>query len=293
MVRICFLDFWPGYKNEFNTLFFLRYFTTNPKFQIVEDPNNVDLIICSVFGREHTKYNNVPKLLWSGENIAPWLDYGKSVSFEGVKWALLTNSKEMTLCPSSVIYKYIPYGGIHYDMNQIRAWREKYKNKPKTKFCCFVSGNSGSNREGYQIRENFFHYLSYYKKVDSSGMVLNNTGYLAPRGEAFIEWISSYKFMICMENSMGDSYITEKLFQAYAGGAIPIYWCDSSCYELFNTNSAVMFNTLTDTLNKVVEIDNNKGLYDKIMSEDLFNEKSAVFERSNIEKTLDEIISQV
>lgn len=41
-------------------------------------------------------------------------------------------------------------------------------------------------------------------------------------------WLKNYKFNICFENGSSPGYITEKLFQAYAGGCIPIYWGDIS-----------------------------------------------------------------
>ena len=38
------------------------------------------------------------------------------------------------------------------------------------------------------------------------------------------EVLQLYKFIIAPENSLGDGYVTEKLFEAHLGGAIPIYW---------------------------------------------------------------------
>ena len=34
----------------------------------------------------------------------------------------------------------------------------------------------------------------------------------------------SYKFVIAPGNSRGDGYVTEMLFEAHLGGAIPIFW---------------------------------------------------------------------
>lgn len=38
-----------------------------------------------------------------------------------------------------------------------------------------------------------------------------------------IEIFSKYKFCIAMENSVGPDYVTEKLYQAYTAGCVPIF----------------------------------------------------------------------
>jgi hypothetical protein len=73
--------------------------------------------------------------------------------------------------------------------------------------------------------------------VDSAGAQLNNTGFRAPRGVQFLDWIAKYKFMICLENSDAAGYVTEKALQASLAGTVPIY--DGCGLTQFNRDAIV------------------------------------------------------
>ncbi|EAH8324193.1 hypothetical protein EUZ10_09625, partial [Campylobacter coli] len=101
----------------------------------------------------------------------------------------------------------------------------------RDKFCAYMV--TDPSRIEFTPRDLFFKKLSLYKKVDSGGRHLNNIG--GPIGNRYgnfsdskNRWLKNYKFNICFENGSSPGYITEKLFQAYAGGCIPIYWGDIS-----------------------------------------------------------------
>ncbi len=93
----------------------------------------------------------------------------------------------------------------------------------RDKFCCILTTNGG-HKEPME-REKFFHVLSSYKKVDSGGGWNNNIGRIISNKHA---WLKEYKFNICFENSSNPGYLTEKLFDSFAAGCIPIYWGDTS-----------------------------------------------------------------
>ena len=38
------------------------------------------------------------------------------------------------------------------------------------------------------------------------------------------ENLANYRFNLCPENSLGEGYITEKIFDSIRSGCIPIYW---------------------------------------------------------------------
>lgn len=58
-------------------------------------------------------------------------------------------------------------------------------------------------------------------RVDSLGACLKNGEY--PRGVSTLETVSRYRYMICIENSAYPSFVTERVFNAWIGGTIPIY----------------------------------------------------------------------
>ncbi len=73
---------------------------------------------------------------------------------------------------------------------------------------------------------------SKYKKVDGLGHCRKtaNPPAFSPwttralLSEQTITWFGKYKFAICFENSAGPGWISEKLFDAYMGVSIPVYW---------------------------------------------------------------------
>lgn len=100
-------------------------------------------------------------------------------------------------------------------------------------FCAYIVTNGGE-RDNVLLREQFFDKLSKYKKVDSGGRHRNNIGHFV---EDKHKWLQEYKFNLCFENSSYPGYLTEKLFDAYNAGCIPIYWGDTSLRVGFADNA--------------------------------------------------------
>ena len=110
---------------------------------------------------------------------------------------------------------------------------------PREKFCAYIVSNGGWG--GFHLlREDFFDKLNTYKKVDSGGRHRNNIGGAVADKHA---WLQNYKFNLCFENSSFPGYLTEKLFDAYNAGCVPIYWGDTSLrIGLANENGGGDFN---------------------------------------------------
>lgn len=299
-MRIAFTDFYSGYQAHLTHNPVTKYFVESPEWEIVKPGDNPDLIIASVFGKEHTKYPDAHKLLWAAENMALGSMWRHIGSFEGVDWAFVDNHKEAVNIPESVKYYYLPYAPIHYDMEQIKRWHDKNVKRPKTKFCCFVSSGNGQG-EGYPLRNNFFEFVNgKYKRVDSAGGNLNNmNGYRAPHGDAYIDWVADYKFMICFENSQGAGYLSEKIFTPYAAGTIPIYWGDKSNFNYVRKEACIFYTTPQETLYNLMFFDNSPTLYKDIVNRPLFytpeelNGKEDVLSSNYIKKLLDEIVTEI
>nr|VFJ56091.1 MAG: Glycosyltransferase family 10 (fucosyltransferase) C-term [Candidatus Kentron sp. DK] len=61
-------------------------------------------------------------------------------------------------------------------------------------------------------------------------------------GPKLIKAYSNYKFVMAMENRVVPGYITEKIINAFHGGAIPVYWGDNIVKVFFNTDAFVHVN---------------------------------------------------
>ena len=215
------LDWWDE-DNEVN-------FYSNTLIQILQKKYDVvysdkpDFILCGPHGYKHLEYDCV-RIFLTAENVRPdfnLVDY--AMSFDYVAF----EDRHLRL-PLLFFYNY------DKEMLKSRIHLSKYK----TKFCGFVASN------GYmtEMRDNFFEALCAYKNVDSGGKWKNNIGASV---DDKIEWLKSYKFNICFENSSYPGYLTEKLFDAFMGGCVPIYWGDTSlrcgidkeCKETSNKDS--------------------------------------------------------
>jgi hypothetical protein len=52
---------------------------------------------------------------------------------------------------------------------------------------------------------------------------------------------SNYQFCLVMENTATPGYITEKIFLAYLGGCIPIYWGTRQVFDVFHHDSFIFY----------------------------------------------------
>ena len=55
-----------------------------------------------------------------------------------------------------------------------------------------------------------------------------------------IDFLSSYKFSITMENSEGDGYISEKIIDSFIAGTIPIYYGNYMIDEYINPKAYIL-----------------------------------------------------
>lgn len=131
----------------------------------------------------------------------------------------------------------------------------------KRRFCAFIVSN-----EKAHLRNRFFHKLCKYKHVDSCGWRMNNCGFRAPY-EGYHDFLQQFKFMICFENTSKSHYITEKLYNAYLGGTIPIYWGCSNAKTWFNSKAFLALDddasdqAMDDLIAKIIELDNDDDKY--------------------------------
>lgn len=108
--------------------------------------------------------------------------------------------------------------------------------------------------------------------MDCPGKVLNNmaSDCLAPRfaknqWESKMDFIKQYKFTIAFENHSIPGYSTEKLWQAFCAGSVPIYWGNPCVLQEVNAESFINCNDYGNdfeaVINRIREVDENDELY--------------------------------
>lgn len=124
----------------------------------------------------------------------------------------------------------------------------------KTK-CERINRNFGSN---YKERKKFCAFICRYDYFGDRAALADIVEKVAPlnypsgfrhndddlRGvysDNKYKYLSQFKFNLCPENSNSDGYVTEKLFDAFSSGCIPVYWGSNNNPEpgIINPNSIV------------------------------------------------------
>ncbi len=177
-------------------------------------------------------------------------------------------------------------------------------NPNKRYFACFlVTNNSEGDNwrnhkpfDGCLARTKIFNKLSTYKRVESGGKYLNNIGRVIPPNET-MEWLSNCKFIIAYENQSYDGYITEKPFQAYFAGAIPIYYGHPTAVTDMNKDAIIYagdFNNEDDLVEYIKKVDNDEDLYCKIWHQNIITAPERNFEtvRSKLADKIYQVIDQ-
>ncbi len=283
LVKINFVDFWPGFEKTNN--YFYNLLVQKYQLSISDDP---EIIFYSYFGAEYLNFKCI-RIYFTGENIRP--------DFTGCDYALsfdyICNTNHYRL-PLYKLWINTPYND---EVNRKSIKELTFKpniedlkiewNK-KTKFCCIVVSNPTS-----QKRMDFFRKLSKYKHVDSGGRTMNNIG--GPV-EDKIEFIKDYRFVISFENAIYPGYTTEKILEPMFTNSIPIYWGNPLVGQDFNKKRFLDysdFESEEDLIKKILEIENNPELAIAMLSEPVFpdNKIPECIKDENIFKFLGEIIA--
>lgn len=168
------------------------------------------------------------------------------------------------------------FGGAHLYMNDMWKWLARPRifdvdRHNAKKFCAFVVTNSKGD-----ARNQMFLKLNAIKRVESSGRYMNNVGYTAPRGEdaVYFSFLNGYRFMICFENTKREWYLTEKLFHAYIGGCIPIYWGCPNVADVLNEKAFIHITgePTVENFQQILELEACPEKYKAMYEQPLFKE---------------------
>lgn len=232
-IKIGFCDFTGGFDPRHNFIgdILARHF----EVEVSDEP---EYLFFSAFGNYHLKYDCV-KVFYTGENQSP----------------------DFNLCDYAIGFDPIEFGDRYLRFpiwnlysGDAEAMQSKHLLPKETLlsregFCSFVYSNNYASPE----RNIFFDLISQYKPVASGGRFRNNVG--GPVADK-VEFQKQYRFCIAFENASQPGYTTEKLVQAFASGAIPIYWGDPEVGKTFNENAFVNCHNYS-SFEEVVEVVKN------------------------------------
>jgi hypothetical protein len=276
-IKIYFTDIWQRYNPEKN--YFIDLLRT--KYDVLLDNENPDFILYSCWGADFLNYN-CPRVFFSAESIRP--------DFDNCDWAFTSDFCSKKVDGIERHFRFPVYMYMTENVAEITLPKPKIEEiiAKKTKFCNFVYSNPSC-----KMRNDFFHKLSKYKKVDSAGRHLNNmNAFLSDK----IKFLEDYKFTIAFENSEFDGYTTEKLYEPFVANSLPIYWGNPLVHKDFSTKSFLNFYDFPNVealIERIIEIDNNDDLLAKYLVEPAFagNQFNEFVKPENVLAQFDKIIN--
>jgi hypothetical protein len=218
---------------------------------------NAEYVLHSCYGYDVLQHTGV-RIFLTGENLRP--DFNLSDYAFGFDW--------------------LDFGDRYCRLPLYRLYRPVYERicrpRPpagdvlaaKSGFCAFVA----TNIDGDPARRRIVELLSAYRRVDMGGLWMNNVG--GPVGNKYA-FQSRYKFAIAFENTSTPGYTTEKIADAMASNAIPIYWGDPEVVRDFNPGAFVdctAIGSFEAAVERVRQIDQDDELCRKMLSEPWFRD---------------------
>lgn len=270
-IKIKFVDFFNGFDIQSND--FIKVLKKHYNVEISDQP---DYLFYSGFGFDHLKYNCV-RIFYTGECITPnFNECDYAIAFDRLEFG-----DRYLRIPLYNIFQYKK----EFDMLLDRPLMTKEELAARKGFCSFVVSNCFAD----DVRAVFFDKLSKYKKVASGGRFRNNIGGAVADKKAFQ---ADHKFAIAFENTSYDGYCTEKIMEAFAAGAIPIYWGDPNVTKDFNPKSFINahdYSSFDDVVELVKQIDQDDELYLAMRNENPLMTKDI---DNGLDKFLCDIVNQ-
>jgi hypothetical protein len=244
--------------------------------ELVSNPSEADVLITSCFGNRKAQYKDKKMIILGFEKECAEMDYHMFERALYITSFYFNNS----LCRYYNLPLFYLYNG--FSLNE-KLFKKRKLNK-KTNFCLSIISNTSAVKRCEYVKK-----IMEYKKIDNYGMFdKNNSDKLIERTTWYdprlIDKIRPYKFMIAMENGSVLNYNTEKILNAWLGGAIPIYYGDPNIDKVYNEKAFINVNKLgiEKAIEKIKELDENEELY-----KEMFEETILTKECKNI-KNLDE-----
>jgi hypothetical protein len=166
-----------------------------------------------------------------------------------------------------------PYLGKEISINEMLSPRVPDWDKRK-KFCVAFIGKA------YPFRMQAIAALSQVGKVDVYGGIARNQD--SKRARLKFETSQEYRFVFAFENDLFPGYVTEKAPEAWATGAVPLYW-GSDPKNYLNQNALLNlanFRDLDEYIAEVKRVDSSAEAWSQIASQPL------LAKRPNLEEVI-------
>jgi hypothetical protein len=256
MISIAYINYWIDPHND-------RYFTKFIEENIgpvkkVKHTETPDILIASCYGNINDVRNIKAKckLFYYGENLNRYPPYNNDKLLYGI-FDLIVGFKNTDLSKKQIRFPLwlMYYHCYKYNKNDniLTYIQNKYNENIKKQKDIFGTIIARHDRGGQ--RTLICNELSKYGDIKAPGIYRKNTLSIGGTHNDKINYISRGTYNICPENSCYEGYFTEKIFQAFEGGTIPLYWAiDLPELEIINKNKYCFCDTNNkEELEKLIE----------------------------------------
>ena len=279
-MRIYFNAFWSGFFEKTNgnhVDFFLdlctKIFKTECTIGTLE---NSEILLETIYRDSVLKAKDWQfSILYSGESrIHPNTDE-YTIVLHGMR-----NHKNIVNCPLFVSYLY-----CNNYTDRLKAPLPDKVAMPRNEVLAIISNPNGN------VRNKFLQMVeSTGIKVTYAGHYRNNIGgTLQPeyKTKEFLDYVSQFKFIVSMENSREDTYITEKICHGFLANTIPVYWGSPRVTDYFNKDR--FFNLESGSIEEMGNI--IARMLECLAEDDKYNHMRSqpVYANNQHWRTLDEI----
>lgn len=289
ILRITFVSWWDISSgidiNCFNISdrFFLNFIERifNCKTKIVDNHDKPDIIFVSVFNENRAEVESylkshsfALKIFYTGENLEAKYNNYNDYLLDYIDIALgfkkfpSDKSLRFPIWLTSTFNKKTFYDLLseNHNIDLNKFFKHDDFDETKRGFCSLCCSWGGLLNRGVA-----YNCLSMYKPVNSSGSFLNNSTLLAELNQDISLYYSKFNFNLCMENSKGTQYTTEKIFNAIYADTIPIYYNDDIPEPDVLNNKRIINLKDKNIMDVIKYYDNN---YREIFNLDIFTEKA-------------------
>lgn len=189
------------------------------------------------------------------------------------------------------------YFGFCLDKDKIKEkvdWFNSRRNTNK-RFCSLVASHDDNHS-----RIKMYEMLNDIGHINCPGRFLHNDdSLLKDFNDCKTDYLNQFMFNLCPENVSSPGYVTEKIFESYAAGCVPIYYgCNGNPEPyVLNKSSAIIYNGKNEesVINTVKELYSNPKLYDDFIKQPKLLDTAIdyIYERNvKLKGKYEEIINQ-
>jgi len=134
--------------------------------------------------------------------------------------------------------------------------------------------------------------------VANFGDIMNNTGQKIPfqyNTKEFTNIIKQFSFVLACENSIDETYITEKVFHGLLSNSIPIYYGSPNITDYINKDRILIIENLEEKnilklINKIDYLLKNKDAYTTIIEQPIFTNGALFRKKEDIIKDIKRVL---